>query len=276
MASQLLIYESAVPVTATRHGDWSLEMVNDFAFSKKVNSVPLMAVEFPNAASEYAIVFSGTKEAVIPAVILGMRADENLYLTEVGGWQAKYVPAFVRRYPFVFAISDDGKQFTLCIDESFPHFNQEGRGERLFNEDKKPTPYVERVLKFLEQYQIEFQRTQTFCKKLLELDLLEPMRAQAELGSGEKLSLGGFMAVNRDKAKALPAEKLAELAETDELELLYLHLHSMRNFPSMANRLAGKGAQQPNNAAEVPEADKVAEKADEASGKKKKATRAKT
>ena len=62
MASQLLIYESAVPVRAARHGDWSLEMANDFGFSKSVNSVPLMAVEFPNAASEYAIVFSGTRE----------------------------------------------------------------------------------------------------------------------------------------------------------------------------------------------------------------------
>ena len=266
MASQLLIYESAVPVTANKHGDWSLEMANDFGFSKGVNSVPLMAVEFPNAASEYAIVFSGTKDAVIPAVILGMRTDENLYLTEVGGWQAKYVPAFVRRYPFVFAISDDGKKFTLCIDESFPHFNQEGRGERLFGEDKKPTPYVERVLKFLEQYQIEFQRTQAFCKRLLELDLLEPMRAQAELGTGEKLSLGGFMAVNRDKAKALPPEKLAELAKSDELELLYLHLHSMRNFPAMANRLAGKAA---------PADDGTAPSVEDKSGGKKKTAKAK-
>jgi hypothetical protein len=244
MALQALIYETAVPVTAARHGNWSLDLVNDFSASKKVNSVPLMAVEFPNAASEYAIVFSGTKEAVIPSVILGMRADENLYFAETGGWQAKYVPAFVRRYPFVFSISEDEKTFTLCIDESFAHFNQDGRGERLFtdDQDQKPTPYLERVLKFLEQYQIEFRRTQAFCNKLLELDLLEPMRAQAELGSGEKLSLGGFMAVNRDKAKALPAEKLAELAQTDELELLYLHLHSMRNFPAMAGRLAGKAA----------------------------------
>ncbi|MBI3917575.1 MAG: SapC family protein [Betaproteobacteria bacterium] len=238
MTTQLLIYESAVPVTAARHGNWSIEAANDFSFSKHVNSLPLMAVEFPNAASEYAIVFSGTKEAVIPAVILGMRSDENLYLTEDGGWQAKYVPAFARRYPFVFSTSQDGKTFSLCIDESYPRFNQEGRGERLFTDDRKPTPYVERVLKFLEQYQIEFRRTQAFCKKLLELDLLEPMRAQADLGTGEKLSLTGFMAVNRDKMKALPAEKLAEFAKTDELELLYLHLHAMRNFPAMAERLA--------------------------------------
>lgn len=259
MALQLLIYESAAPVSAARHSEWSLEMANDFGFSKKVNSVPLMAVEFPNAASEYAIVFSGTKDAVIPAVILGMRADENLYLTDDGGWQAKYIPAFVRRYPFVFSISDDGKTFTLCIDESFPRFNQEGKGERLFGDDQKPTEWLQRVLKFLEQYQIEFARTQAFCKKLIEFDLLEPMRAQAELGTGEKVSLGGFMAVNRDKARALAGDKLAELAKNDGLELLYLHLHSMRNFPQMANRLVGRAVPIDDGTA-PPVADKESDK----------------
>lgn len=242
MPAQMLIYESAAPVSLGRHGQWSVEVGADYAFSKHVNSIPLMAVEFPNAASEYSIVFAGTEEAVVPAVILGMRNDENLYLAEQGGWKAKYVPAFVRRYPFVFSTSEDGKTFTLCIDETFSGFNQKGRGEPLFDADKKPSPYVARVLKFLEQYQIEFRRTQAFCKKLAELKLLEPMRAQASLGSGEKLSLGGFMAVNRDRVKALAADKLAELAKSDELELLYLHLHSMRNFSDMGSRLAASGS----------------------------------
>jgi len=237
MTTQQLFYESAVPVSPQRHGKWSLEPANDYTFTKRVNSVPLMAVEFPNAAAEYAIVFSGTKEAVIPAVILGMRRDQNLYLTESGGWQAKYVPAFVRRYPFVFASSPDGRTFTLCVDESYSRLNQDGRGERLFNDEQKPTPFVERALKFLEQYQIEFRRTQTFCKQLIELDLLEPMRAQANFGGGEKLSLVGFMAVSRDKVKALSGEKLADLAKSDALELLYLHLASMRNFAAMAERV---------------------------------------
>ena len=83
MAVQLLIYESAVPVTATRHGNWSLEIANDFGFSRRVNSVPLMAVEFPHAASEYAIEFSGTKEAVIPAAQLTseqLRALEDHFM----------------------------------------------------------------------------------------------------------------------------------------------------------------------------------------------------
>ena len=245
MTSQLLIYESAVPVSSARHANWSVEVGADYGFSRKVNSVPLMAVEFPHAAPEYAIVFSGTPEAFIPTAILGMRGEENLYLGAQGGWQAKYIPAFVRRYPFVFSSSQDGKTFTLCIDEAFPGFNQAGRGQRLFGEDKKPTPYVSNVLKFLEQYQVEFRRTQAFCGKLKDLKLLEPMRAQASLPSGERLALTGFMAVSREKLKALPGDKLAELAKTDELELLYLHLQSMRNFAAMVERLGGKQAAEP-------------------------------
>ena len=70
-----------------------------------------------------------------------------------------------------------------------------------------------------------------------ELDLLEPMQAQVTLDGGKRLSLGGFMAVNREKLKALPGEKLAELTKTDELELMYLHLQSMRNFEPLRDRL---------------------------------------
>jgi hypothetical protein len=243
MSAQLLIYESAVPVSNARHGQWSLEVGGDYAFSKRVNSVPLMAVEFPNAAPEYAIVFAGTGDAMVPAVILGMRADENLYLTKQGGWTGNYIPAFVRRYPFVFAGSADGKTYTLCIDESFKGFNQEARGQRLFNEEGKPTAYVENVLKFLEQFQIEQRRTQALCRKLQELNLLEPMRAQFNLGSGEQLALTGFMAVARDRIRTLNPEALAELVKSDQLELIYLHLQSMRNFQAMTARRAALDAQ---------------------------------
>jgi hypothetical protein len=242
MPAQLLIYESAVPVAQARHGRWSVEVGADYAFTKSVNSVPLTAVEFSNAAREYAIVFAGTGDTVVPAVILGMRADENLYLTGQGGWRAKYIPAFVRRYPFVFASSEDGKTFTLCIDESFRGVNQEGRGQRLFNDERKPTPYVENVLKFLEQYQVEYRRTEVLCKKLRELNLLEPMRAQFDLGSGERLALTGFMAVARDRIKTLGVDTLAELVRTDQLELIYLHLQSLRNFSAMTERLTGGAA----------------------------------
>ena len=242
MATQLLIYENAVPVTQARHGKWSVEVGGDYAFSRNINSVPLMAAEFDHASSEYAIVFAGSNEAALPVAILGMRGNENLYLTEKNTWTAKYVPAFLRRYPFVFSATKDGKTFTLCIDEAFGGCNQESRGVRLFDEEGKPTPHVQNVLRFLQGYQAETQRTQAFCKKLKDLNLLEPMQAQVTLATGQKISLTGFLGVNREKFKALSGETLADLAKTNELEWVYLHLHSLRNFEGMRERMGATPA----------------------------------
>ena len=52
----------------------------------------------------------------------------------------------------------------------------------------------------------------------------------------------GFMAIDRDKLNALPGETFAELAKTSALELIYVHLQSMRNFSAMLARVAGDEA----------------------------------
>jgi hypothetical protein len=238
MTTQQLIYETAVPVSSGRHGKCSVEAGNSYGFSRQVNSVPLMAVEFPQASAEYAVVFADTGNGdVVPVVILGARKNENLYLDEAGRWQGRYIPAFVRRYPFIFSTNDDGQTFTLCVDEAYPGLNYLGKGEKLFDAEGKPMPYVDEVLKFLQEYRVQFARTQAFAAKMKELDLLEPMQAEFTLPSREKMSLTGFRAVDRKKLKALSGEQLAALAQTDELELIYLHLQSMRNFSALKDRL---------------------------------------
>lgn len=237
MTTQLLIYETAVPVSNGRHGKASVEVGNQYGFTRHVNSIPLMAVEFPQAEPEYAIVFAANSGTVIPVVILGARQNENLYLSDEGQWRASYIPAFVRRYPFVFSTSEDGQTFTLCVDEAFQGLNYQGRGQALFDAEGKPSPYVSNVLNFLQEYRAQFMRTETFCKKLIELDLLEPMQAQFTLADGEKMSISGFSVVSRAKLKALGDDKLGELARSDELELVYLHLQSMRNFNSLKDKL---------------------------------------
>ena len=46
---QLLFYEQATPVTTDRHGKWSVQLGQDYAFSRSTNSVPLTRVEFSRA-----------------------------------------------------------------------------------------------------------------------------------------------------------------------------------------------------------------------------------
>lgn len=253
MSKQLMIYESVIPITPARHARHSVEVGSNYAFSAGVNAVPLMAVEILRAASEYAVVFTGEGEDVMPAVVLGVKGDQNLYLGPDGHWTGKYVPAFLRRYPFVFAASADHKTLTLCIDEACPGLNTQGRGQRLFADNGLPTPYVQHVLSFLQEYQDHFLRTQAFGRRLKEFDLLEPMTARVATPGGGKLSLTGFQAVSRARLRELDPDKLALLAKTDELELLYLHLYSMRNFNDVKDRLVGSLPPETEAAAAAPE-----------------------
>jgi hypothetical protein len=174
----------------------------------------------------------------MPVAILGMRGNENLFLDDNGLWQGKYIPAFIRRYPFVFSHAEE--RFVLCVDEEFAGFNREGRGRPLFNDDGQPSAYVEGILKFLQDYQTHFLATQRFCSRLRDFGLLEPMSAQITVQAGPALSLGGFMGVSREKLKSLPGEALAQFAKTDELELIYMHLHSLRNFDRLRERLGNQ------------------------------------
>jgi hypothetical protein len=241
--AQMLFYESVVPVSKERHKDLSVERV-DFDFATSVNSVPLTAVELPLAAREYPIVFIGSEDTVAPIAVLGINGDQNQYLSEDKAWKADYIPAFVRRYPFAFARNEDSSQFTLCIDESWSGCNREGRGQRLFTDEGEQTPYLQNMLKFLGDYQAQFTRTQAYCKKLKELDLLEPMRAQFTLPGGEKRALGGFLCATRAKIGALDAEKIAELVKTNELELTYMQMASLNNLGSVVSRSATTKAPQ--------------------------------
>lgn len=251
MAKQLLIYEKAVPVNRKQHGDVSIKQGNDFAFAKNVNSFPLLASEFDLSSVEYAIVFSGDGKDVMPAVLVGIRDNENLYVDQTGTWNAKYIPAFVRRYPFVFS-SPDRTSFTLCIDEDFPGVNRNGMGERLFDAAGERTQYLRTVLGFLQAYQAQFEATRAFCQRLTELNLLEAMQAQFTLRSGQKITLGGFMTVNRDRLKALSGDALARLAASGDLDLIYAHLHSQRNFTPTAERIVRVIAPEQAKAAAAP------------------------
>lgn len=244
MSTQLLIYRDVQPISRDKHGELSLKMGKDFGFAAKVNSVPLMAAEFPLAATDLPVVFAEAGDSVLPVAVLGIDQNSNLMVDESGNWLGEYVPAFLRRYPFIFAASDDGQTFTLCIDEAYEGLNSEGRGERFFDADGERTQYLGKVLDFMQDYQAHFQRTRMFCERLVELDLLESVEAQIRLPAGGKRTLTGFKAVNRQKLKELSEDVLKTLLGRDELELLFIHLQSLRNLNRLGRLSVGTDAAQ--------------------------------
>ncbi|SMH41797.1 SapC family protein [Maritimibacter sp. HL-12] len=246
MTNQLLIYENAVPISADTHRDISVRTGANWKFAKTLNSVPIVVAEFEPACIEMPIVFAGEGDDIAPVALLGLRAEENLFVSPEGDWIGTYVPAFLRRYPFVFAATgENGETLTLCIDEGFEGLNREGRGERLFDSEGERTRYLENMLQFTSDYQTQHMLTRSFCARLIELDLLEPAVATMKLPDGQSHSLTGFRRVNRAKLAALGADRVAELFGNDSLALIYFHLASLGHMGGLVQRLPEQPSQKP-------------------------------
>lgn len=243
MSKQLLFYETVTPISHTRHAKWSVKADARYEFAAESNAVPLMTVEFVAAAHDFPIVFSTDTDAVLPIAVMGIDANKSLFVAQDGKWASNYIPAFIRRYPFVFSASEDGKTLTLCIDESYEGLDRDGKnGQRLFADDGQRTPYLESMLQFANAYQGEHQRTRQFGQLIKSLDILEPSQAKITMPDGTSRALTGFQCVSRAKLKELEPEKLLGLIGNDALELIYLHLYSMRNFDELVRKLATAAA----------------------------------
>ena len=107
----------------------------------------------------------------------------------------------------------------------------------MFDSEGKQTNYLEGVVKFLKDYQLSHQATTHFCNQLIELDLLEEVRATYTGPNAQPGVLTGFYAVKREKIKQLADEKLVQMVKSDALQLIYYHILSLSNFKSLAKRL---------------------------------------
>lgn len=242
--SGMAYYEKPVLLDRDKHRSCRVRPGTSFAFAERANSLYVAGAEFGEAAKEYAIVFTrGPAGKTVPVAMLGLRTRENLFIAEDGSWDARYIPAFVRRYPFVLA-ELPGQSLGVCIDEAYGGFS-ETEGEALFDAQGQETPFLRNALDFLAQYQREYLRTEAFCQALEQADVLTEMNARADLVDGRSFTVNGLMVVDEKKLLALPDATALSLFRSGGLHLVSLHLASLSNMQRLVDRLARRKAAMP-------------------------------
>lgn len=143
-----LFYQNPVALHPNAHGAAGLVDELDYGFARKTNAIPISLSEIPLAALSYPIAFT-IEGGARPVAIVGLRDDENLFVDRDGGWLAgAYVPAYVRRYPFILAEYGEGEDLgvQLCI-EDHPEILVHGAGQPLFA-DGEPSRLVKSAFDF--------------------------------------------------------------------------------------------------------------------------------
>ena len=236
---EMIFYERVVALNDQVHAGLRVRPATSFAYAARTNSAPLLTSEFFECAREYPIVFVRGEAGPVAAALLGLRESENLFVDRDGKWDARYVPAFVRRYPFVPGKGAQG-ELLVCIDEASQCFDRK-EGEALFL-DGKPTPQLEHAMKFLAEFHQGATTTELLGRRLQELGLLRQSDSVAQLNDGTQFRLNGLSVVDESKLRALDRDVVQELFVSGGLAVVYAHLLSLGNLGALVDRLSKRDA----------------------------------
>lgn len=147
-ANMPLFYTKPTPLDAKAHGDLGLKKNFGFDFTTGINAVPVNLIEMPQICHHYPIAFSPDGNAT-PVAILGLRDNENLFLKADKSWEEdSYIPAYIRRYPFIFSEMPGGDQLTLCVDMN-DNVIEKGGAQPFFDKEGKPSELANNALEFV-------------------------------------------------------------------------------------------------------------------------------
>lgn len=247
--TQTIAFFYKKPVVLDREQHKALRVQNgDARFASKNQAVPLLVTEFPEACLEYPIVFSkGNEGQWLALALTGLTSDKNAFVDSKGVWNARYVPASVRRYPFILA-EGANNQLSLAADLSAPQFGKEG--EPLFDEQGEPTEMVRNVMQLLGEFQAQAKLTEAVVKKLEEAQLLSQQSLQVRLGDGRNAVVDGVWIVDENKLRELTDDKILAWFKGGELTAIHAHMLSLRNLVPLLERSQSPAPSNPEKKAD--------------------------
>jgi len=235
LQGKMFLYEQPELLTRDQHGTLGLSVVErPYDFAKSTRAIPLVAGEISSAQKHYPVAFADMDNPV-PLAIVGILDDVNLFVDENGQWDRwAYIPSYLRRYPFAFATGKDD-HFAIVVDRAaavvtddpqFPFFDGDELSEN-----------TQAQIDFCGQYEAERRRTETFGRRLKELELLTPQKAAHRVGdNGDEQPIASYAAVDVNKLNELDRDILQTLHQEGSLAAIFAHLFSLENWNRLLDR----------------------------------------
>ncbi len=238
-----LFYSALEPLNLTQHGKMKIRPIEKAPTIAATHAIPATVDEFALLQRHYPIVFS-VGENPVPLVLMGLNEGINVFLNDEGKLHdtMMYVPAYMRRYPFLLArLRPDSDELSLCFDPASGAVGEFDEGEPLFDGDQ-PSQATNAILQFCEQFETAGQRTGLFVEELKKAGLLMDgeVAIQPE-GSEQPFVYRGFQMVDEEKLRELRGDELRKMNQNGLLALIYAHLFSLSQIREVFSRQVTQG-----------------------------------
>jgi hypothetical protein len=231
------LYKSVEPLNRTKHKNYGVKNIaKPFSFLKDGHFVPALVGEFSMASGSYPIIFLGDKK--MPVLVMGLREGANVFVTDGQFDNDHYVPAYVRRYPFVSASNQEAQPSTVCVDVEAPFIVSEKPDVPFFDEAGEPTEYTNKAVEFVSAFERDAQFTEAFVGRLVAMDLFDKKSVRvADPKDPEKfITVAEYWGVSEEKFAKLPDAKVAELHKSGDLFAISAHLMSLQRWERILRR----------------------------------------
>lgn len=222
------MFENIIALDSKNHANYRLVHSQDFGFARHVLSAPLSKTEVVKASREFPIFFP-TSGRFLPIAQMGYQKGKNLYVDEHGTWTARYIPAHIRRYPFILGEKQTAGEYVLMVDKKriAPH----GDGPRLFEDGKIPANgIVDRARQLLIDFQKELTATEEFLKPLKESGILVSKIYTIKNNEDLVGTITDLMVVDPKKLSEVDGETLSKWVQSGLMDVIFAHLHSLGNW----------------------------------------------
>jgi hypothetical protein len=238
-----LFYEALEPLNLNKHGKMSLRRIDQNPAMGANHAVPATVDEFTLLQRHYPIIFS-VGDNPVPLALMGLTEGINTYFDELGHPidSQIYVPAYMRRYPFMLArLRVGSEEMTLCYDPTSGVVGEFVDGEPLFDGDQ-PSETTKSVLAFCEQFEAAGQRTTAFMAELVKSGLLMDGEVSIQpQGMDQPYIYRGFQMVDEGKLRDLRGDELRKMSQNGMLPLIYAHLFSLSLLRDLFGRQVSQG-----------------------------------
>ena len=224
-----LFYKDLVPLSSVDHADFRARPLDSAEFLVGQHAIPLTSDEFVSACRFFPIVFSAGDNPV-PLALMGLNEGINTFVDDEGKLvNPVYVPAYIRRYPFLLAkLQPNTEELSLCFDPTSGALGKFDEGDMLFV-DGQPSDQTKAVLEFCKNFEEAGQRTGMFMEELKKADLLMDGEVSIQQeGNDKPYVYRGFQMVDENKLRELRGDVLRKLMQNGILGLIFAHLFSLQ------------------------------------------------
>lgn len=240
------LYTKVEPLNVQAHGKLGVKKLDaPFAFAAGLHFAPLLIPEFPAASTSYPIIFAG--EEKLPIAVMGINPGENLFFNADGtGRQDIYLPAYIRRFPFIVANDEGAERAVVCLDVG-ADIVAEGAEMNIFEKNGELSEYGKNCIEFCQRFEDDRVRSMALLEQIKQADLFTTRNSQFQprddkgVAQGEPIIVSEFYGIDETKVGELSGDKLIELRNTGALAFIYAHLVSQWHWERLINLQLAKG-----------------------------------